>query len=308
MPPTADPSLLLFTLHCVGAGGFVMGLAGIWVEIQLNRRAGRLFSGVLCVGLAATAVILWGLDQPRGVVGPVLALAAVPLSACVVHTALVRRWAHRVMQPLAIWAVLLVVSPVFSLTYARHVNKPDPRSVLAAAPDPTVRKEPTDPCAVTDLGRQVELFHYGSVRSLGPLEAAVIELAGFTHQVIRITGPSAESNCHGWVFTGGSFCVASEQVDAILADNGYAPVEQAEGGDLIIYRDGSGLPAHSGVVRFVGEDGRVLVESKWGPLGVFLHTPETQPFSPQYNFWRSPRLGHRLHVLAAPPSIDGNSG
>ena len=64
-----------------------------------------LFSGVLCVGLGAAAAILWGLDQPRGVVGPVLALAGVPLSACVVHTALVRRWAHRVMQPLAIWAV-----------------------------------------------------------------------------------------------------------------------------------------------------------------------------------------------------------
>lgn len=55
---------------------------------------------------------------------------------------------------------------------------------------------------MTGLGREVDLFHYGSVRSLEPLEAAVIELAGFTHQGIRIKGPSAESNCHGWGFTG----------------------------------------------------------------------------------------------------------
>ena len=97
-------------------------------------------------------------------------------------------------------------------------------------------------------------------------------------------------------------------MDTILADNGYEPVEQAEGGDLIVYRDDSGLVAHSGVVRFVGEDGRVLVESKWGPLGVFLHTPETQPFSNQYSFWHSPRLGHWLHVLAAVSPVDGSAG
>ncbi|NLF70294.1 MAG: hypothetical protein GX575_14740 [Candidatus Anammoximicrobium sp.] len=300
----ADSSLFLFTLLAVGVGGSGLALVGIWVETRLEQNARRVFSGVLCSCLGVASAVLWGLHQPWAIVGPVLALGAATLAVCTVQTALARRWANRLYGPVSIWTLLLVVSPLFSLLYARHVNKADPRSVLLAAPDPTIRKEPTDPRAVTDQGREIELFHYGSVHSLERLETAVIELAGFSYEVIRIQGPSPDSNCHGWVFTGGLYCVASEQVDAILTDNGYRPVEQAEGGDLIIYSDDSGLPAHSGVVRFVTEDGRVLVESKWGPLGVFLHAPETQPFSRQFSFWRSPRAGHRLHVLPMASAVE----
>jgi len=296
-PSAADPRLFLFAVSCVGAGGSVLALAGIWVEMHLERRAKRTLSGMLCLCLGVSAAILWAIHQPVGIVGPVLVLEVASLAAYALHTDFGRRWANRMFEPLTIWTLLLVVSPVFALAYARHINRPDALSVLLAAPDPSIRKEPTDPRAVTDLGRDIDLFHYGSVHSLEPLEQAVLELAGFTYEVIRIKGPSDDSNCHGWVFTGGSFCVASEQVDTILADNGYQPVEQAQGGDLVIYQDDSGLAAHSGVVRFVREDGMTLVESKWGPLGVFLHTPEMQPFGHQFGFWRSHRPGHRLHLL-----------
>jgi cell wall-associated NlpC family hydrolase len=94
-------------------------------------------------------------------------------------------------------------------------------------------------------------------------------------------------------------------VDTILADNGYLPVEHAQAGDLIICRTESGVPSHTGIVRFVGDDGMVLVESKWGPLGVFLHTPETQPYEQQFGFWRSPRSGHRLRIL---PEMSAETG
>jgi hypothetical protein len=156
--------------------------------------------------------------------------------------------------------------------------------------------------AVTDLGREIELFHYDEVQTPEALEDSLLEAERFTHEVIRVEGPNATSNCHGWVFTRGVFCVSSEQVDTILADNGYVPVERAQAGDLVIYRDDSGLPLHTGVVRLVGDDGLVLLESKWGPLGVFLHTPETQPYGNQFGFWRSPRLGHRLRFMSDTPA------
>lgn len=293
-----EPSPFVFAVLCAGVGGSVLALAGIWAERHMERRAKRIFCGVLCFCLGVAAAVSWMLHQPLEIVATILVLEVASLAAFALQTALGRRWASRILEPLAIWTLLLIVSPVFTLGYARHASRPDPLSVVLAAPDPSIRKDPAGPHAVTDMGRDIGLFHYGSVHSLESLEEAVIELAGFTYEVIRIKGPSDDSNCHGWVFTGGQFCVASEQVDSILADNGYQPVEQPQGGDLVIYRDASGLPAHSALVRFVGEDGRVLVESKWGPLGVFLHSPETQPFSNQFNFWRSPRLGHQLHILS----------
>ena len=42
--------------------------------------------------------------------------------------------------------------------------------------------------------------------------------------------PDATHNCHGWLFTGGRYWVAGDQVEDILADNGYAQVWEGDGG------------------------------------------------------------------------------
>jgi hypothetical protein len=301
----ADPNLFLFTVLCVGLGGSVLALMGIWLEVRLGRRAQRIFCGVLSLALGAAGAILWIVRQPIEVVGPVLAFGVVSLAAYATQAAVVRRWANRIVEPLGIWTLLLLASPLFALGYARHVNRPDPLAVFLDDPGPSVQTDPNAPRAVTDLGREVELFHFGGEHALDAMENALIELERYTLEVIRIQEPNPASNCHGWVFTGGAFCVAGEQADVILADNGYQPVEQAKGGDLIVYRDSSGLPSHIGVVCFVDADGMVLVESKWGPLGVFLHTPEMQPYGRHFGFWRSPRLGHRLRGLDADCPPDG---
>jgi len=53
---------------------------------------------------------------------------------------------------------------------------------------------------------------------------------------------------------------------------------------------------HTGLVRFVDDDGVILIESKWGPLGVYLHPPEAQPWGHDFTFYRSPRPGHLLRL------------
>lgn len=291
-----DPFALLFTILCFGVGGSVLALVGIWLELRRGPRTRRSFSGILFLVLCAAAAVLWRAKQPAEVVVPVLVLAAACLAAYAMQVALVRRWANRALEPWAIWTLLLVASPIFALTYSHYLNKPDDLPAFLTAPSPDIRKEKTDPVALTDLGREIELFHYGEIQSAEAVESSMLEMERYTHEVIRIEGPNTTSNCHGWVFTGGGFVVPSEQVDTILADNGYVPVERAQSGDVVIYRDDSGRPQHTGLVRYVGDDGMVLVESKWGPLGVFLHNPETQPYGQNYGFWRSPRLGHRLKI------------
>ena len=116
----------------------------------------------------------------------------------------------------------------------------------------------------------------------------------YTGRLIVAAGRDALSNCHGWVFTDGEFCVDGKSVDNILRENGYAEVVDPEPSDLIVYRDGDGVPNHTGLVHATGRNGFVLVESKWGQLDVYWHTPADQGYADHWEYWRSTRVGHRL--------------
>jgi hypothetical protein len=96
-------------------------------------------------------------------------------------------------------------------------------------------------------------------------------------------------------------------VDDILKDNGYAIVDSPATGDLIIYRNPAGQPVHTGFVKAAGQNGFVLIESKWGPLGTFLHMPEDQVYSMTYAFYRSARDTHRLTILEDKGDQDGTT-
>ncbi|MBI2805451.1 MAG: hypothetical protein HYX68_10785 [Planctomycetes bacterium] len=119
---------------------------------------------------------------------------------------------------------------------------------------------------------------------------------------IALAGPDPKSNCHGWVFTGGRFCVLGDAVEKILNENGYEKTKTPAAEDLIIYRDeDSPQIVHSGVVRAVGEAGFVLIESRWGVYGHYLHRPNDQPYGLNYSYYRSERNGHHLKGLRSVP-------
>jgi hypothetical protein len=75
-----------------------------------------------------------------------------------------------------------------------------------------------------------------------------------------------KANCHGYTFLGGDYWLRNAQVKQILEDNGWVIVsaEDAQPGDVAIYRDSTGTIVHSAIV--VGKDlkGHVLVDSKSG--------------------------------------------
>lgn len=112
-------------------------------------------------------------------------------------------------------------------------------------------------------------------------------------------GPGLAYNCHGWVFTAGQFWVKPTDIDWILNDNGYQQVTGPRPGDLVVYRDERGMIEHSGVVQKV-KQGRVMVESKWGIGGRYLHPVEMQVYSEFFTYHRSPRCGHQLQCVSLP--------
>lgn len=120
-----------------------------------------------------------------------------------------------------------------------------------------------------------------------------------SHDRLIHRGPPSDSvNCHGWVFTGGRHGLTGRDVVTILADNGYATVTEPRPGDVCIYRDEVGTVSHSAVVRGVLDDGTVLVEGKWGWLGVYLHPVQESCYGTAFSFHRSARGTHVLSAAA----------
>ncbi len=159
--------------------------------------------------------------------------------------------------------------------------------------------------AYTDRGRSVRLLGFppsddADAEELRRHEQWYSKLHEMS--LIRIAPADRLSNCHGWVFTNGHYNLHSEDIDIILEDNGYRVVSEPIVGDLVVFRDGLDRVTHTGVVRLVL--GRlILIESKWGHLGVYLHPVEEQPYGNDWSFMRSDRPNHLLRL--SPPDTEG---
>ena len=101
----------------------------------------------------------------------------------------------------------------------------------------------------------------------------------------RISLPTNEFNCHGKTFGNKECWINSIEVSSILLDNRYQSVfGSTRVGDLVLYRGIKGDITHTGFVHQVNDEGKpVLVQSKWGTLGDYLHAPDTVP--PIYGNW-----------------------
>jgi hypothetical protein len=184
--------------------------------------------------------------------------------------------------------------------------------------------------AVTDLGRDIPLFRYDAlvlppqngerpfdpqadrqqllylheqrhIASIMHTAAAMtgtslMQGASIRHgsgTLVRLADPQPVCNCHGWIFTGGQLGIQDPHIPSILEENGYTVVQSPREGDLAIYRINDGIK-HSGVVRRTQPGSPIMVESKWGPFGAFLHPVDAHPGS--CTFYRSPRGGHLLAI------------
>lgn len=195
---------------------------------------------------------------------------------------------------------LIILSSLFLVGWSYHrfhvkLSGPSKRPQLLIA-TPGQRQLIQEFVAITDRKHPIRVYRLTDEGS-EPIDEN--EGTPFNHMEATIQrGPAdPHANCHGWVFLDAQFLIPGEAVQQILDDNGYEPVSEPKGGDAIVYRDSNRNIVHSGLVRGVLNDETVIIESKWGTEGVFLHDPEGTPYSTLFEYYRSPRPDHRVKVV-----------
>lgn len=103
--------------------------------------------------------------------------------------------------------------------------------------------------------------------------------------------PTQRYNCWGFTFNPRQCWISSgNDVQNILNDNGtqvYSPSIRI--GDVICYRDTINVITHTGRVWSINAAGQpVLIQSKWGGWGEYLHPPLTVPasYGTDVTYWR----------------------
>ena len=162
--------------------------------------------------------------------------------------------------------------------------------------------------AVTDAGTRIPLYTAtwpGQIHFDRTEEEEYLSRQHLTLAAIRTGEIGIETNCHGWVFSGGRYWVLGKNVGTILKDNGYATVFRPRPGDIAVFRGADGAIIHTALVRSTGIGGSIVLESKWGGLGRFLHTPEHHPYATsQCTYYRSRRPNHFLREIVTDPLAD----
>jgi len=128
-------------------------------------------------------------------------------------------------------------------------------------------------------------------------ERTAAAVNNYSGRWIRRATADDRSNCHGWVFAAGRYNLAGRHVITILSENGYVKVSEPKAGDVCVYTDRSGEVTHSGLVRGVLDDATVMVESKWGRLGVYLHAVGDSCYGTNFTYYRTDRGRHTLAGL-----------
>jgi hypothetical protein len=300
MPWAIDATLSL-TLLLTSLSAVVITAALLALEFFGNRRIARQAPGAIAVLLAFGALVVWlgGLNWVALGAG---SLATVLFVAWPMSFDVVRQRMMRQLTPKVAWALVLGVSLIASRYLAAHVlhsldrEQSPPQSVDLE--DLPIRFTE----ALTDRGRTVGLFHFKIHSTDTEIQQFIDSHEKDRSQIIRLQEPNSAANCHGWVFTGGAFGIRDPEIAAILNDNGYTEVTDPREGDLAIYTSEHRI-THSGLVRMADKHAPVLIESKWGSLGVYLHTIDKQPFSGACKFYRSTRPDHLLVMRPANSAV-----
>jgi len=306
----SDPALLELLTLCMAAAGLML-LGGARAALPRSSAGVRWTAAAACALAPAAVSATLGLPLTAAVSAGVVAAAAVTFSLIGSNAVLVRLVVvlRRMGRP-GVQAAVLTAGGAGLLvgSLARYDSQVEAEldADMAFMTNVTWRP-PLGPAAgvtaSTDAGRPVELLQPEAARPPAEAQSAerhTLSNMDFSDRLIRIEPASDVSNCHGWVFTGGRYWIGPDAVENILADNGYHQVSDPRPGDVAVYREGAQIN-HTGIVRTGGPGSPVLIESKWGWMGVFLHRPEDTCYGRHYTFYRGPRSTHVLAGLAPSP-------
>jgi hypothetical protein len=286
-------------------GAVALGLGGLLAKRPPSAGRRAVVAGSL-LGLAGLA---WALSWQSSITLALAALAAFQTVRAVGRLSAARRAAARVGAVLAsplCHAVLLLTAgsalavwQVVRLDRAAEAEMLESDQLLGSLLEPADLGLVPDRVALTDKSRSIPLFTSRTGDSASAAaEREQLRKMGLDLHLIQTANADQQYNCHGWVFTGGRYWVRGPAVETILKENGYKRVERPAANDLAVFRDEAGQVLHTAVVRLVTANGTVLLESKWGQLGRYLHKDNQHAYSSgRCTYYHSDRNGHLLRGL-----------
>jgi hypothetical protein len=305
-----DPVTDLLLCFALGVGALVTGVLTFFLERRNVRMAAWTFPLALGLVLAAPAAGLALTGTDSSCLMPLAVLASFFVAVAAARTPLIELASRRFVvllrrarvapACLALLGLGLVGWQIFAMDRRLNADIEMADTTLRRTNLPGIEPIP-GALLWTDKGREIQLMRMGHDPEGNPQEEAnYLRSLGLDFKAIR-TGPWDESyNCHGWVFADGRAWISGESVDTILEDNDYRVVSTPTVGDVVIFRTAQGKVSHSALVRAITDDGRVLLESKWGKMGRYLHPIDQHAYSThQATFYHGSRSDHQLHQTKA---------
>jgi hypothetical protein len=294
-----------YALFFAGLGLLLVGATNaLWRGLgDRGRAALALLAGGAVVGG------VWAWEPSPRVVSLAAAVVGAGTAACLLAgsswlAAAAARAAAVVRRPAGRWGLLGAAGLVCLVGSVAQYQREDDRIIETGMRDLDIITRVPETAAVaraaTDQGSEIALKRPVDPSPAGEVQSSerrVLDLSPYRDAVVRRAPAADGTNCHGWVFAAGRFWIGGTQVPTILKDNGYLEVSEPRPGDLAVYRGSDGTVSHSAVVRYVTPGMPVLVEGKWGWMGVFLHPVEQSAYGADYTYYRSPRPGHTLAGL-----------
>jgi hypothetical protein len=293
--PLPDPEFA--PLLSLGLGGPILGIARWLDRPQL--------AGLALVGLGSWGAAAFAAGQPTEAWLPPAGLTAVYLLA-VIAIRLRPFISRALVSRSGLAGAFVLLGPLLACAWVIEFDRSTQSEEFVPHEMPPKVDEPppvlTNNTAHTDRDRIIPLYTRGPADENNLLRSEKYHANNYSLALIRTAAIEQDYNCHGWIFTGGRYWVRGEFVDSILNDNGYQRVDQPRQGDLVVYRAAEGNVLHSGLVR-VADDSLILIESKWGTIGRYVHPPSEQPYSNCWTYYRSSRQGHLLNIGESSPTV-----
>lgn len=298
----------MYTVLVFACLAVALGLPGLLARQPAGRRA----SWRRAVALAGVFAVLGGAlavaGQPSFLWLPFLLLVPVWLLFAVCRSGLITSgglFFTRLLEHVRFQAALLLLGggallgwQSYSITCSVEQELADTDDILSLiAAVPNLEDSPSF-YILTDAGQRIPLFRATDNDADGSrLEKEYLHQRGYDAKIIQTGDADVSYNCHGWVFAGGKGWVRGSFVDQILTDNRYQTVSRPVPGDVAVFRDRQGVVSHTALVRSVFDDGTVLLESKWGKLGRFIHTSTQHVYAgDSLGYYRSPRPSHVVNL------------
>ncbi len=309
MQPNPDLPPLAWLLFYAVALGCIIG--SLWFSVSPRGRAAgwvgvRIGLGLLIIPMVVLAdgQVAERFEEPHRIWLRLAAFTVGLLASAflLAHESWLgdRAWWQRWGRPATLTCFSLVAALLIGTRF--HFVAQSPLAIRGSSPElrPTTAVGKEDEfIGVTDLGATFPLVRFSddpapdADPASSSLDAPEVP-ESYRLRAILANPNATHANSHGWVFAEGKFKVPGRYVDLILEDNGYHVVVLPKVGDLILYRDEEQVPIHTGIVKAVGQDGFVLIESKVGESETAYHLPDDHLYAPNFAFYRSTRDGHTI--------------